>query len=1049
MENGKETKVNTLNYWIDVESSTPPNIKTSNFTNKGDSKWNQMVSFSRQDELLWLSPLNEEIENSENWVHKVFLGIFNTKYVIKEFSSKEDLDELKQSHNTCLVSFLVDGKGVPIKNSLRVPDYLKSIALTTIPEKDSAERFELKLQDVFATWSQRIKNHQIETSYDDLSRFLSDIIHELKWELLITAYEESQFHSLAYTESVNLKTTKADSAMKFDTDDITSSLIVEDLKKVREQLSYGKTSAPLEKYLLEDFHSVPQNDVIKDKNILRDGLHLENMPMACWPFTGKYPLVSSQQYAVNNFFKEIDIESVLSVNGPPGTGKTTLLKDIVANIIFKRAEQLYQFRDNPQAAFSKMGETSLKANTKSIQEVFKMDRKLTGYEIVVTSSNNGAVENITKELPRINEIDESWHGEMEYLKEIATNINEKDSWGMISACLGNKKNNYNFFSKFLYSQVKTENNESTRSVFDFLSKPNYFMEKRVRWDEACINFEEKLKKVKSIKAKTMDAYKSEEKNKDDKDELLWLKSEFEKASKGYKVSCLEFKRETEFFNKNKSALKIKKINFEKAHKALNRPGLLADKKSLHRKESEAKTAFNDLKRVVVASQEKLKVKKIELNATAKKIKSLKTAFEKKKQELKKFSSFEKKFIKTPNQSLPFNNFWDQPYKKVQKSSPWHTKDLHNARVELFIASMDLHKAFIIENSKQIASNLNVFKQVLNGTFTESSSYSKAAWETLFLVVPIVSTTFSSFGNLFKEIGEDSIGWLLIDEAGQSTPQAPVGALWRSSRVLVVGDPLQVQPVIQIEDKLSNVLLEKNDTPQIWNSTSLSAQEIADRINPFGTNIDLGEKKWVGMPLRVHRRCDSPMFEISNRIAYDDLMIFGKPPKKEVIDVEKVLGKTKWINIEGEPQGSSHWVPAEGEQVVQMLKDVCLSESYEYGNKLPPIYIITPFKNIAFDLRRVLERRQDEWMPSSVPKQDLSGWLTKSVGTIHSFQGGETAIVFLVLGGNTSRPGAIKWVCEEPNILNVATTRAQKLFYIIGNKSIWNSGVFGLIREFIK
>ena len=33
---------------------------------------------------------------------------------------------------------------------------------------------------------------------------------------------------------------------------------------------------------------------------------------------------------------------------------------------------------------------------------------------------------------------------LKYLSEIATNINSSDSWGMISATLGNKRNNYDF-----------------------------------------------------------------------------------------------------------------------------------------------------------------------------------------------------------------------------------------------------------------------------------------------------------------------------------------------------------------------------------------------------------------------------------------------------------------------------------------------------------------------------------------------------------------------------------------------------------------------------
>jgi superfamily I DNA and/or RNA helicase len=43
---------------------------------------------------------------------------------------------------------------------------------------------------------------------------------------------------------------------------------------------------------------------------------------------------------------------------------------------------------------------------------------------------------------------------------------------------------------------------------------------------------------------------------------------------------------------------------------------------------------------------------------------------------------------------------------------------------------------------------------------------------------------------------------------------------------------------------------------------------------------------------------------------------------------------------------------------------------------------------------------------------------------------------VVLGGNTSGSGARDWVVSEPNLLNVAATRAKRRLYVIGDRSDW-------------
>ena len=130
-----------------------------------------------------------------------------------------------------------------------------------------------------------------------------------------------------------------------------------------------------------------------------------------------------------------------------------------------------------------------------------------------------------------------------------------------------------------------------------------------------------------------------------------------------------------------------------------------------------------------------------------------------------------------------------------------------ARTEVFLAALDLHRACIEANAREVRDTLVELCRLLTrdpGRTTVKEA-ERAAWQTLFLLIPVLSTTFASTGRMFGPLGKEELGWLLIDEAGQALPQAAVGALWRAKRAVVVGDPRQLEPISQLPGQVQREL----------------------------------------------------------------------------------------------------------------------------------------------------------------------------------------------------------------------------------------------------
>ena len=139
-------------------------------------------------------------------------------------------------------------------------------------------------------------------------------------------------------------------------------------------------------------------------------------------------------------------------------------------------------------------------------------------------------------------------------------------------------------------------------------------------------------------------------------------------------------------------------------------------------------------------------------------------------------------------------------------------------------------------------------RMLNNTRFKESKVGREAIHHLFMFTPVISTTFASLHRLLTPYGIDKFGYVLIDEAGQTSPQSAVGAAMIAKNMTVVGDPLQLEPIQTLPDIiLDRVEQEYSEYIDIekWGNRQANLQTVADRSNYWQAKFENGPS--VGCP----------------------------------------------------------------------------------------------------------------------------------------------------------------------------------------------------------
>lgn len=259
---------------------------------------------------------------------------------------------------------------------------------------------------------------------------------------------------------------------------------------------------------------------------------------------------------------------------------------------------------------------------------------------------------------------------------------------------------------------------------------------------------------------------------------------------------------------------------------------------------------------------------------------------------------------------------------------------------------------------------------------------------------VLSTTFSAKSSLNGSVKYD---YLIMDEASQVSVETGALALGCAKNAVIVGDNQQLPNVITQYDKLKlEAIFNEFNVDEGYNSAEYSFLDSVCKIIP-----DVHQTM-----LREHYRCHPKIINFCNQKFYGgNLVIMTKDNEEEdvMMAIKTVPGQHRRGNYN------------------QREIDVVTSEILPEIDELDQVGIITPYvaQKLAFN--------------SQIPGLEAD--------TIHKYQGREKDYIIL-----SCVDDQISDFSDDPNLLNVAISRAKKRFCLIltGNEQERKGNICDLV-----
>lgn len=265
--------------------------------------------------------------------------------------------------------------------------------------------------------------------------------------------------------------------------------------------------------------------------------------------------------------------------------------------------------------------------------------------------------------------------------------------------------------------------------------------------------------------------------------------------------------------------------------------------------------------------------------------------------------------------------------------------------------------------------------------------------------PIVFSTLYSLKNICNN--GFIFDYLIVDEASQADIITSAISMSCAKNIVIVGDSKQLPNVItqDVKKNSENILKNYNieDEYKVCNHSLLSS------IIALYPNVPC-------VLLREHYRCHPKIIDFCNKKFYNNELLIMTVKK----DDDKPLKAIKTI------KGNHARLRTNQRQI-----DIITREVLPYiDDKNKTIGIISPYKDQVNELRKNIDDKRIE------------------INTVHSFQGREKDVIIF----STVKDNICDFI-DNPNLINVALSRAIKEFYIVysNEKNIKDSNIIDLIN----